>query len=468
MLNEFLIDSLSESCKIHFLGVCGVGMSSLARYFHSLHYTVSGSDSYLSEKSESLRSEGVDVLPELSGLPDNLDIVVYSTAIKPTHPLLREAFERKLPVFHRSEVLGFILNGKVSIGVSGTHGKTTTSSLISFLSSAAGLSPTFFVGGRVMNIGNNFSLGEGDLYIAEVDESDKSHLNISPKIAVITNVELDHSDIYEDVEDIYATFYLFMQRLSASAVVVCPVDDDRLINMAKCEALDVLTFGEDITADFSCSDIRSEGNLKTSFMLSIRGAQFGRICLGVTGRHNVLNALAALAALSAAGYSADLFVDRLDEFKGAGRRSELICEKGKLAVYDDYAHHPTEVSATLSALRDNYKDNRPLVAIFQPHRYTRCRQFMKGFADALSIADQVIVTGIYSAGEDNNHEIDSRMICEFADESLSQKYKYVEKSKIIQELDKRKYVSACVVFLGAGDITYIAHEYANSLKRCIA
>jgi UDP-N-acetylmuramate--alanine ligase len=357
---------------------------------------VSGSDLRSTPTTEHLEKKGATVYyRHAAHNVAGADVVVTSSAVRPDNPEIAEAESRKIPVIPRAEMLAELERLKYSISVAGTHGKTTTTSMIATVLDRAGLDPTVVVGGLLNTIGSNAKLGKGDYIVLEADESDRSFLLLSPTIAVVTNIEPDHLDHYKDLEDIQAAFLSFINKVPFYGAAILCLDDPAVQSLIPRIKRRIVTYGTAVTADVSIVETAPEG-LGSTFTLRFGGTSKRKFKLNVPGFHNVLNATAAFAAARDMGIDADVIAGALENFQGVDRRFQIKCRDG-VTVIDDYAHHPTEVRATLSAAKA--ANFRRLFAIFQPHRYTRTFHLFDDFARAFNLADAVLILDIYPAGE---------------------------------------------------------------------
>jgi UDP-N-acetylmuramate--alanine ligase len=381
---------------VHFVGIGGIGMSGIAEVLLNLGYKVTGSDVRTTPITERLQGFGATIYPlHVAENVSGAHVVVTSSAIRPDNPEISEAARRKIPVIPRAEMLAELARLKYSIAVAGTHGKTTTTSMIATILDRAGLDPTVVVGGLLNTIGSNARLGKGDLIVLEADESDRSFLLLSPTIAVVTNIEPDHLDQYRDLNDIQAAFLSFINKVPFYGAAVLCLDDPAVQSLIPQVKRRIVTYGTAATADISTSDVGLEG-FGSSFVVRYNGTDQQRIQLQVPGMHNVLNATAAFAAAANLGVDPHLAASALEVFRGVDRRFQVKSHDG-ITVIDDYAHHPTEIRATLSAAKAG--NFRRLFAVFQPHRYSRTFHLFDDFARAFNLADVVLMLDIYPAGE---------------------------------------------------------------------
>jgi UDP-N-acetylmuramate--alanine ligase len=387
---------------VHFVGIGGVGMSGLAELLHVQGYRITGSDLRDSAICARLRERGIDVaIGHDAGHVGEADALVYSSAVRPTNPELQEATRRGIPVIPRAEMLGEMMRLKDGIAVAGTHGKTTTTSLVAHLLDAAGLDPTAVVGGRVRATGaaTGARLGRGDWLVAEADESDGSFLRLAPVIAVVTNVEPEHLDHYGNFAAVEDAFVEFANRVPFWGAVVLCIDHPGVQAIRPRITRRAVTYGFSSQAEWCARDLRpSESGSGSRFEVLHQGRALGDVTLPLPGRHNVANSLAALAVADELQVPFDRAASALASFPGVERRFESLGEARGIRVVDDYGHHPTEIRATLAAARAVHPGR--VVAVFQPHRYSRTRDLFDDFATAWNDADRVFVTEVYAAGED--------------------------------------------------------------------
>jgi len=389
---------------VHFVGIGGAGMSGIAEVLHNLGYAVSGSDMRENAVTRRLADMGVRVFigHDAAHVAD-CDVVVISTAIPADNPEIAAARERRIPVVPRAEMLAELMRFRFGIGVAGTHGKTTTTSLTASLLAEGGLDPTFVIGGQLNSAASHAQLGAGYYLVAEADESDASFLYLQPSMAVVTNIDADHLPTYEgDFERLRQTFIDYLHHLPFYGLAVLCLDDPQVRSILAEVTRPVITYGIDAAADVRASQVRQEG-LQTHFMVQRPGhAQALVVTLNLPGRHNVLNALAAIAIATELGVSDAAIQRALAEFQGIGRRfhlaGEIAIPAGKALLVDDYAHHPREIAPTLAAARAGWPGRR-LVVVFQPHRYTRTHDLFDDFIEVLSAVDVLLLCEVYAAGE---------------------------------------------------------------------
>ncbi len=390
--------------NIHFIGIGGAGMSGIAEVLINLGYQVSGSDIKDGKATQHLKSKGATIYighhaQNISGC----DVVVTSTAVSKDNVEVVEAISHRIPVIRRAEMLAELMRFRFGIAVAGTHGKTTTTSLLSVLMTEGGLDPTFVIGGLLNSAGTNAKLGESHYLVAEADESDASFLHLQPMIAVVTNIDEDHMSTYGgDFQQVKEAFKSFLHQLPFYGLAVLCTDDEHIREMAPLIGKPILSYGIENEADFQAIDIQQQGS-RTHFKLRrLNNKNDIPVTLNMPGRHNVLNALAAIAVASELGVTDESIAEALTQFKGVGRRfqinGEITVPGGTALLVDDYGHHPREVLATINAIREGWPDKR-LVLAFQPHRYSRTRDLFEDFVEVLNEVDVLVLLDVYAAGE---------------------------------------------------------------------
>ncbi len=394
---------LGQARRIHFIGIGGIGMSGIAELLVNLGYQVTGSDVQPSDITARLESLGVRVVEghDARNVSD-AEVVVYWSAVRADNPEMRAARERGLAVVARAEVLAELMRLRQGIAVAGAHGKTTTTSMIALILDVAGLDPTAVIGGRVSSFGSNAKLGRGKYLVAEADESDRSFLKLAPRFAVVTNVDREHLEAYRDFDDLKAAFVQFANAVPANGVVILCRDDEHLRSIRREIRRPVVTYGLDNSADVVGADMQLKGFGSVCTVRASRpggrSIELGQLQLSVPGRHNVLNALAAVAMSRELGIAWSDIAQALLGFHGAERRFQRHGEVNGIGVVEDYGHHPTEIAAVIAAAKPIAK--RRLIVAFQPHRFTRTQFLMDEFGPAFANADLVVLTDIYAAGED--------------------------------------------------------------------
>jgi len=388
---------LQPGMHIHLIGIGGAGLSAIARVLHGWGYRVSGSDRQASALTEALAAEGIAVsIGHRAEQVAGADLVVVSSAVPADNPEVVEARRRGLPVVKRERFLADLTAGKRTLAVAGTHGKTTTTAMIAWVLLEAGLDPTFVVGGVLQNLGTNARAGHGPYFVIEADEYDRAFLGLRPAVAVITALEHDHPDCYPTFAEVRRAFTAFVERLTSDGRLIVCGEDEEAGRLGREAGRPLETYGFDAAWDWQARG--SALGHHAAFEVWHGGGRLGTCALQLPGRHNVLNALAALAATAQVGVEFGVAAAALTRFQGTKRRFEVKGQAGGVVVVDDYAHHPTEVRATLDAARLKYP-GRPIWAVFQPHTYSRTAALMDDFAHAFGQADHVIVTAIYAARE---------------------------------------------------------------------
>ena len=449
---------------VHFIGLGGAGMSAVARVLLGQGLRVSGSDAADSKGLRALAALGAEVhVGHTAGAVPDDGTVVVSSAIREANPELAEARRRGLPVLHRSQALAAAMNGQQAIAVAGTHGKTTTTAMITVLLREAGLDPSFAIGGDVAALGVNAEWTGSGVFVAEADESDGSFLNYTPRIAVVTNAEADHLDHYGTADAVHAAFRAFAQRLPEDGLLVACADDPGAAALAAGvgEPRRVRTYGYAETADLRISATRAMGsttNSVLSFLVDGLDAE-QELQLGVPGRHNILNAAAAFAVALELGVDPAVAATGLALFSGAARRFEARGEGDGVRVFDDYAHHPTEVQAALTAARTVAGEHRVHV-LFQPHLFSRTREFATGFADALSLADTATVLPVYAAREDPVDDVGGWTITD-----LMSGGSYIEDpDAALHTVTAQARPGDIILTIGAGDVTQYGVRLVTLLR----
>ncbi|HLP14660.1 MAG TPA: UDP-N-acetylmuramate--L-alanine ligase [Bacteroidota bacterium] len=452
--------------KIHFIGIGGIGMSGIAEILIDQGFRVSGSDRSLGEVTERLTALGAEVFEghKASNLAADVDTVVYSSAVMLDNPEIAEALKRKIPTVRRAEMLAEVMRLKYGIGIAGTHGKTTTTSMVSLVLMEGGLDPTVIVGGKLTGLGGtNARLGKGDFIVVEADEFDRSFLSITPTVAVLTTLETDHLDCYRDLEDIKGAFVQFANKVPFYGFIVMCLDEPALQDiMPHLSKKKIITYGLTPQADVQAVDIVHKENTVT-FTVVRQYTELGQITLQLPGRHNVQNALAAVSVGLELGVPFEKVKAGIDKFTGVYRRWEKKGEARGIVVYDDYAHHPTECKATLSGVKAGWR--RRVVCVFQPHLYSRTRDFYEEFGKAFLLADVLVVTDVYPAREEPIQGVTGELITQAAKQFGHKDVHYVkDKSQVVDALSKITRSGDIVVTMGAGDIWKYGEQFLKSLS----
>jgi UDP-N-acetylmuramate--alanine ligase len=451
----------AKAQRVHFIGIGGIGMSGIAEILLNLGYAVSGSDLRRSSITDRLASLGAIVFEgHAAANVVGSGVVVTSSAVNERNPEVMEARSRKIPVIQRAEMLAELMRLKYGIAVAGMHGKTTTTSMIATVLAAGNLDPTVVVGGRVDALGSNARLGKSQYLVAEADESDRSFLKLSPILAVVTNLDREHMDCYRDMNDVENAFIEFMDRVPFYGSCVACIDNEQLAAILPRVRRRVFTYGMTPKADFVTRMLPPGDDARARFEVAADGQILGPFSLHVPGRHNVLNATAAVAIAAQLEIAPEAIANGLESFRGVDRRFQIKgCERG-VTVIDDYGHHPTEIRATLRAAREcNY---RKVNVIFQPHRYTRTRDLMQEFLTAFEDADSVEILDIYAASEEPISGITAKALVE------AMRRKGVEYAANPEEAVNRIVAHSSegdVIFtLGAGNVSQLAPQVLERLK----
>jgi UDP-N-acetylmuramate--alanine ligase len=448
---------------VHFVGIGGVGMSGIALVLRNMGFEVTGSDVKDSDTTRKLVEAGIRVAigHDAANCAD-AQVVVYSSAVHSENSELEYARSREIPVIRRAEMLAELMRMKFSVAISGSHGKTTVTSMVAHLMERAGLDPTSVIGGRVMGAEAGAKLGQSQYLVAEADESDRSFLALYPTIAVVTNIEREHLDVYHDMADIKREFVRFVNRVPFYGAVVLCMDSPAVRSIRNRAKRRVVTYGVEAPADFRAKDVQLYG-FSSAFTLLYGGKEVGRFNLPVPGMHNVANALAALATGSELGIGFEAMAQAMAVFSGVHRRLEKLGEENGIVVYDDYGHHPTEVRVTLEALRHAFPDRRILV-VFQPHRYTRTKALAEEFGTCFAAADELILTKIYAASEPEIPGVDATLIQKAVEAAGKPCVSYVPELADVPGVLAGKMRKGDVVLLaGAGNVCTIGDEVLAKL-----
>lgn len=455
---------MDKKDHIYFIGIGGIGMSGLAEYFLRTGHKVSGSDMTATHITERLVSLGAEIFNghSASNISGSIDTVVYTSAVKNGNPELEKANELGIRTVRRAEMLGEIVNDKYLIAVSGTHGKTTTTAMIGKLLVDAGLDPLIFVGGNVQLFdGGATRFGSGKYAVVEADEYDRSFLALRPDVTVVTNIDADHLDIYKDLDDIKSTFREFCDRSKYGAYMIYCGDDENIKSFMNSINREKISYGYDDKNYLKIIDYRpSAGVLDFSILNSHRS--YDNVHLNMPGRHNALNSTACFAVSKVLDVPFETYKESISGFRTVDRRMQLKFEGKGIRVYDDYSHHPVEVSASLKGLKEAGAGR--LITVFQPHLFTRTRDFYKEFAEALAISDEVILMDIYPAREKPIEGITSELILNEASAKFENIRLINERSDVLAWLRHDLKPGDVVVFQGAGDITNLCSEFVNQIK----
>jgi UDP-N-acetylmuramate--alanine ligase len=447
---------------VHFIGVGGIGMSGLAEILRTLEFDVSGSDLRESENTRALARLGVRI--DVGHRAENVrgaDVIVYSSAIDPQNPEVIEARTLGVPVISRAEMLAELMRVKYGIAIAGSHGKTTTTSLVATILRAAGFDPTVVVGGRMAALGSNARLGAGDLLVAEADESDGSFLRLTPTIAVVTNIDPEHLDFYGNHEALKEAFVQFTEKVPFYGLAVLCLDHPHVQELLPRMKRRHVTYGFSPQADYHARGVEMKG-LSSSFVAYRRSEPLGEFTLRMPGRHNVLNTLAAIAVADELEVPLDVTKAALASFNGVARRFTIVAEVSGIALVDDYGHHPAEVEATLAAARGAYP-GRVIVA-FQPHRYSRTELLFHDFTRAFNNADVLFLVDIYAAGEKPIAGVSAERLAHGIAEHGHHAVSHVkDRASLPDQIARIAEAGDVVIALGAGDINKILPAIATEL-----
>ncbi|HSY69170.1 MAG TPA: UDP-N-acetylmuramate--L-alanine ligase [Edaphobacter sp.] len=453
----------APSQRIHFIGIGGIGMSGIAEILLTMGYSVSGSDLKRSAVTDRLLGMGARIFEgHAASNAAASDVVVTSSAVAKNNPEVMEARERKIPVIQRAEMLAELMRLKYGIAVAGMHGKTTTTSMVAAVLAGGGLDPTVVVGGRVNALGSNARLGSSQYLVAEADESDRSFLKLSPVLAVVTNLDREHMDCYRDMEDVEGAFVEFMDRLPFYGATTACIDNALLRAVLPRVRRRVYTYGESADADFRLEMLAKEEGCNSCFEVNYKGLVLGRFRLHVPGRHNVLNATAAVAVGVQLGVAPDQIAVGLESFRGVDRRFQVKGVVGGVTVVDDYGHHPTEIVATLRAARECGFVR--VHVLFQPHRFTRTRDLMTEFAGAFKDADTVEVLDIYAASEEPIEGVNARALVRAMRGVSGCVVEYAASAaEAVKVLVNRAKAGDVILTLGAGSVSQVGVLMLESL-----
>lgn len=467
MGKRFVLGEIDRNKPVHFVGIGGAGMSGIATVLLEMGFPVEGSDIKDSPNVRRLRESGAVI--GIGHREENLGeaaVVVRSSAIAEGNPELVEAARREIPVISRAEMLSGIMSTRTGIAIAGTHGKTTTSSLVAQMLLGCGVDPSFLIGGELNEIGGNAHYGQGTFLVAEADESDGSLLFLEPYAAVLTNVDGDHLDYYDDLDHTARVFGEFLRLLPADGFAVVCGDDGPALEVAsvfKEEGGRVLLYGRSADFDYSFVDLSAGAN-GSDFTVFFHKEELGRVSTRIPGLHNVYNAIAALAVGHQLGMPVDDAIEGISNFKGVRRRFELVGEAGGVTVIDDYAHHPTEVLA-VTVMAGEIASGR-VVVVFQPHRYTRTRLLYRDFGGCFASVDLVFITDVYGAGEDPEPGVTGELVADCIRETEPGKeIVYVPgRADLAREVAARLAPGDMVITMGAGDVTLCSHELIEFLE----
>ena len=451
--------------NVFFVGIGGIGMSGIAELLLNLGFNVSGSDINENDNVKRLKNLNIDV--KIGHSPSNInqdtDVLVYSSAVPIENPEIVRARQKGIPIIRRAEMLGELISVKeTSIAVSGTHGKTTTSSMIGTILAYAKKDPTMVVGGLVHNIDTNSKLGNGDMIIVEADEFDRSFLALKPTIGIITNIELEHTDCYDDLKDLQDAFIQFCKSVPFYGEVILCADSPAVQEIIPKIERPMTTYGRSRDAAYRAKNLRFKEN-KSTYSVFRAEECLGEIKLNVPGEHNILNSLAAVVLGLEMGLSFEEIQKGIFTYKGVRRRFDIKGTFNDIMVVDDYAHHPTEVEATLSSAKAGW--DKRIIAVFQPHLFSRTRDFFREFSVALTIADVVLITDIYPAREKPIPGVTSKLIYDILLEKMEDNcYLVPDLDDLKYSLDKIIKPGDMLITMGAGDIWRYSESYLKSLS----
>lgn len=449
--------------KVHFIGIGGAGMSALAKILVEKGYEVSGSDMKESTMTGILRDLGAKIF--IGHKAENVvgaEAIVVSSAIREENPEVVEANRLGLKRLHRSDVNAFLINNCKGIAVAGAHGKTTTTSMIGVSLDYEGVSPSIIIGGEVDYLGSNAKLGTSDYLVSEADESDGTFLKYHPYIGIVTNIENDHMDHYGTMENIIKAFRQFLNQVRDDGWAVVCSDNDHIRDILPEVQCKVVTYGMNQSADYMAANVQTTAS-ETTFEVVHKGEKLGQVRLNVPGMHNVLNAMACVVTGITLGLSVDQMAEGLTVFNGAKRRFQTKGKVNDIWVVDDYAHHPTEIATTIKAARQTQP--KRLVCAFQPHRYSRTQLLQKEYGSCFAGADLLVLTDVYSAGEDPIPGIDGELLVQEVARQTGQNTVYIkDKKEIAQYLKSIAQPGDLIMTMGAGDIVKCGEELVELLK----
>ncbi len=450
--------------KIHFVGIGGIGMSGIAEILHSRGFNISGSDLNKSGVTDRLESLGMEI--SFGHNPKNVkdaDVLVYSSAVKEDNPEVQEAIEKKIPVIKRAEMLAETMRMKYGIGIAGTHGKTTTTSMVGLVLTEGGIDPTIIVGGKLSGLGGtNARLGQGDYIVVEADEFDRTFLKLTPSIAAMTTLEVEHLDTYKDLDDLKEAFIEFANKVPFYGFNVICLDEPALQEIIPFINKKIITYGITANADVKAVDITYD-KYQSNYTVVYNNKEIGSITINIPGLHNVKNSLVAVTIGIELGLDFEQIKKSLAAFSGVYRRFETKYNKDILVI-DDYAHHPTETNATLSGIRSGWK--RRLVAVFQPHLYSRTQDFYVEFGRSFLNSDVFVCTDVYPAREEPIEGVSGEMIANIAKKYGHKNVIYEPDKAKVPELLKNIYKKDdIIVTMGAGDIWKFGEKFIDLISK---
>ena len=457
----------------HFVGIGGIGMGALASLLLAKGKIVSGSDLKENQVTEKLKAQGARIFVGHDARHmEGADVVIYTSAVQEHNPELAAAKARHVPVLQRAVLLAELMKSHTGITVAGAHGKTTTTSMIAGLLMKAGLNPTVAIGGIVNGSACHAQLGGGEYFVAEVDESDGSFLHFAPKVSVITNIDYEHLDYYHNWENILSAYRAFIHKTTPDGLVLVRGDDERLMRLVEESGRSFKTFGFLPRHNITARNIQFD-HFHSRFECVIDGKSRGEVQLVIPGRHNVANALACIGTGLTLSIDFDVIRESLKEFQGVQRRFQVKGKIDNIWVIYDYAHHPTEIEATLQTAQvvkrsgPGMEGERRLIAVFQPHRYSRLQALMDEFARSLTTADYLIVTDVYAASEKPIEGISAETLCDKIREKTEKPVFYVKKENVVDDLLSAVHPGDFVMTLGAGDISSMTDHFVSALKESV-
>ena len=455
---------LGKTKRIHFIGIGGSGMSGIAEVLINQGYEVSGSDKVRTSITDHLEQLGARIhFEHAPGNIENVQLVITSSAIKSDNMEVVAARQRMIPVIPRAEMLAELMRMKYGIAIAGTHGKTTTTSLVATVLAGGELDPTVIIGGRLKNIGGHAKMGQSEFLVAEADESDGSFLRLSPTITVVTTLDEEHMDFYHTLDNIKKTFLEFINKVPFYGSAILCLDDPNIQSLIPSVKKRHITYGLTTQADYTARNIVIE-DLNTYFTVYHHGRELGQILSGALGQHNVLNTLAAVAVGMELNLDFDTVAASLKDFGGVQRRFEVVEKSDELILVDDYGHHPAEIRATLKTAKEAWPDRR-LIVVFQPHRYSRTQSLMKEFWSAFNDADHLLVTDIYSAGELPIEGVDAHQIAEGVREFGHKEVEHIGNNQVSDRISRLVKPGDAVMTLGAGDVWKLGRNLLSTLSR---
>jgi len=448
--------------RIHFVGIGGIGMSGIAEVLLNMGYEISGSD--IGQSSTVKRLKDLGAIINIGHSAQNVEgagVVVTSSAIRPDNPEVQKALELNIPVIPRAEMLAELMRLRYGIAVAGSHGKTTTTSMVAAVLSHGNLDPTIVVGGKVTAMGTNARLGRGNFMVVEADESDGSFLRLSPVISVLTNIDEEHMDHYKDMNELEKAFSTFINKIPFYGLSVLCIDCPRTKELSKKFKKRFITYGFDKEAELRAEEVVISG-FKTKFEVFLNNRNLGSVTLNVPGRHNAQNALAAIAVGLELGMSFEAVCKGLSEFTGIDRRLQIKGEGRGVKVIDDYAHHPKEIEVTLDAVKESHSGR--VVVVFQPHRFSRTKLLFDEFAEVLSKTDMLFIMDIYAASEDPIEGVSSEILCRSVADKGATNVKYLNGDDMLSVVLSELKEDDILLTLGAGNVWAFGERIVEEIR----